>query len=912
MLAKRWVLLVWAIGLAVLQGQSAGETIRVPVIQDNSIVMVDGEWTVNGGQNGRIRIKGNQHIVALGFDLSAIRGRRVLRAQLECYAAAEKIAGVTISTIAAPWKELDSNGLTSGWEPTTGWGYPGARFPAVSGGNSFTLVHSTESDVREGIYRWSVPVDFVHALATGVAFGLAIHEHDADYGRNPTIFSREQAGKRPSLLVELADSPDTQPLPPTQLRLVPIDGESARLTLQAPASGFAYEVQVNGQSLGRHNLPLVTSGATQVIPLRDLPEQVVRARSHTIRVVTLNRTGQRSEPAQVSGTLFQFERPPLRPQRGNAAERAAIPAGPERAGGVQTKRAQATNQPAGSPAAGPVEVAVISVLDKYDEQGQAVGSLPADYRQRNGLFDGQTIRLTAAAGEVVGFQLLLRGTGEVTVACDLNELPWRVDLFQARYVPVGGRRIPDPLLPLSGPLRLQPQTDQAVFVDLYVPFDAAAGKRAGKVRLAAGREIPLELIVLPVQLPRKASFLCEMNSYGLPDHVDQYYALQQVAYDHRVHANILHYSHQTAAPGARKSNLDMRLRSGRRMDNRRYDAIQPGAKEAWWDDFVEAFGPYLSGSYFQQGHRGPIAAPGFYLTFHESWPLNCRAYFNGNLDAYQAFSNQPVYAETYRNILTDFVRLAGKQGWTETGFQVYFNNKGSLAETNKSPWVLDEPASYWDYRALQYYGELTDQGRGRMDPVHLDYRIDISRPEYCRGQLQGRPDLWVVASSAFRDYRRLVTDRMERENLRVWVYGTSNPVEVSNRQTLAWALDAWRGGASGVVPWQTIDKSGQALQKADQLGLFIFDTQPDGRVLIRHSTRLKAYRHAEQLIAYLQLVQARQAWTPSQMRAWIDQQVKLSGVVRKENEADAGTNEYESTALLELDVLRQAAIAWLQ
>ncbi len=32
----------------------------------------------------------------------------------------------------------------------------------------------------------------VHALATGVAYGLAIHEYDADYSRNPTIFSREQ------------------------------------------------------------------------------------------------------------------------------------------------------------------------------------------------------------------------------------------------------------------------------------------------------------------------------------------------------------------------------------------------------------------------------------------------------------------------------------------------------------------------------------------------------------------------------------------------------------------------------------------------------------------------------------------------------------------------------------------------
>jgi hypothetical protein len=44
-----------------------------------------------------------------------------------------------------------------------------------------------------------------------------------------------------------------------------------------------------------------------------------------------------------------------------------------------------------------------------------------------------------------------------------------------------------------------------------------------------------------------------------------------VACDHRVHSNILHYSHNTAAPGARKSNLDMRLLSGRRMDNQKYD-----------------------------------------------------------------------------------------------------------------------------------------------------------------------------------------------------------------------------------------------------------------------------------------------------------------------------------------------------
>ncbi len=52
----------------------------------------------------------------------------------------------------------------------------------------------------------------VAALATGVAFGLAIHEHDANYGRNPTIYSREQSGKQPYLVVELEDRPG-QPAP---------------------------------------------------------------------------------------------------------------------------------------------------------------------------------------------------------------------------------------------------------------------------------------------------------------------------------------------------------------------------------------------------------------------------------------------------------------------------------------------------------------------------------------------------------------------------------------------------------------------------------------------------------------------------------------------------------------------------
>ena len=61
----------------------AQEAIQLPVTKDNSIVMVDGEWDLNAGQQGRIRIKGNQHMVSMAFDTRAIAGKRVKRATLE-------------------------------------------------------------------------------------------------------------------------------------------------------------------------------------------------------------------------------------------------------------------------------------------------------------------------------------------------------------------------------------------------------------------------------------------------------------------------------------------------------------------------------------------------------------------------------------------------------------------------------------------------------------------------------------------------------------------------------------------------------------------------------------------------------------------------------------------------------------
>lgn len=867
--------------LAVAGERLVAETISLPVVKDNSIVMVEGEWGENAGQKGQMRIKGNQHIVAMAFDLSAIRGKEVTKGTLVCFQGEQLIAAVTLSTIAVPWEESRSNGLTAGVGDVAGWGYPGARFPAVCGGNGFTLTHQATSVVRDGKYHWDISPDMIHAMAIGVAHGLAIHEHDADYRRNPTIFSREQSAKKPVLLVEVRDASDKAVEPASDLKIVSSDATSAKLSLTAPASGFAYEVLVNGQRVGTHNVPLVASGQNQVIELRDLPTSVMSNDQHEVQVTTLSRLGGRSKPALLRGSVF-------------------------RKAGISTPPKVASTKPSSKPTSGLQGVAVIPVLDKYDQAGKPIGDLPEDYRRSNSIFDGSGVKLTAAAGEVVGFQLLVRGNSDAQVTLELSELKWRVDLYEAQYVPSQGRMIPDPLLPLAKSIALKPNEDAVIVADVFVPFDARAGVRTGHITISDGRSIPVRINVLPYAIPKQATFFCEMNGYGLPDHVNEYDAVQRVAYDHRVHANILHYSHNTAAAGARKSNTDMRLRSGRRMDNKRYDSVVPGDTTAFWDDFVEAFGPHLDGSLFSDGHRGPIPSPGFYLTFHESWPLNCRPFFNGDPDAFKAFTGRPEYSQTYVNIMQDFAKLARSKGWTQTAFQVYFNNKGSLTETTKAPWILDEPASFWDYRALKYYGELTDRGRAAAPEMKINYRIDISRPEFARGQLDGRRDLWIVATSAFQNYRRLVTDRIDRDQLTAWVYGSSNHVHESNRNIQAWALDAWQDGATGIVPWQTINKTGSALKQADQLGLFIFDKDASGATVIRHSLRLKAFREAQQLIEHLNLLRQKSGWSDTQTRDFLQQHITLNAAVQKTNDDDAGTTSYGRLTADSLDSLRQA------
>jgi len=831
----------------------AAATIDLPCTGDTSIVLYQGEEAECHGAKPWIRLKGNQHLLALGFDAAPLRGKLVRSAWLETTAGEAAVRGVSVSTIAVPWREATANALGDG-VLKDGWGVAGVRFPAVCGGNAGTLVTHGLCRVEDGRYRWEVGAELVQQLALGLAHGLAVQEYDSDYSRNPTIRAREGGGGA-VLHVEVEDALPGAPLPaPVTAARITAGDWCPLLRVKAPDQAFAWEVQVDGRPLPRWNLPACQPGRENVILLRDLP-----AGPGVVMVAVLDRLGR-------SGPSTQLRMPPA----------TALPTLPD---------------PVAPAALGPGwdGIQVLPALDALHADGKPVGAwTPA---LANEVSDGRAITLRAASGETVCFQLAIRRSGLQPIAVELPGCVLRL----SRALPVASSdgSIGDPLIPCTT-VTVAPGTVECVLVEVDV--GAGAAQRQGRCTVGA-TTIPIELRLRPFALPARPGFACEMNGYGLPDSVAEYAALQAAAALRRCHVNLLPYGHRTAAPGARTCVMDMRLPDGRRMDEARFRNVPAGEHaQVWWDDFATAFGATLGGAHPPRG---------FYLPVHESFPLPMRAFWNGDLDAQRAFSAHPEYRATLLAVLRDVIAQARQRKWDQAGLQYFLNNKGDLADLQKNPWTLDEPTSWWDYRALAFYGAILREARGTATSGVL-YRIDISRPEFDRGLLTGIADLWVVAADAARRNQRLLAERSAREGLRLWEYGSTSPVEASPRQTWLWAIDAFARGADGVVPWQTINSDGAALSKADQLGILIADRSAGDPPAIRVSRRLLAYQRAEQDIAYLHLVQERLHLDRAQLAALIAQYVSLDGQQQRRSEEDAGTAVYAQADALSAHRLREA------
>ncbi len=157
-----------------------------------------------------------------------------------------------------------------------------------------------------------------------------------------------------------------------------------------------------------------------------------------------------------------------------------------------------------------------------------------------------------------------------------------------------------------------------MYVEVYVPHEAAAGPHKGKLTLKTGGDtltLDVTLNVWNFTLPDYLSFIPEMNCYGLPQNERDYYRLAQV---HRVVLNKVPYHHRgdveegcTPVWHGKKARLD-RLGTSTfcpYFDGSAFDDLL--ARSARWRDFTlplfENWPTPMEGNLPQPATTGPTA-----------------------------------------------------------------------------------------------------------------------------------------------------------------------------------------------------------------------------------------------------------------------------------------------------------------
>ena len=893
------------------------QQVSLPITADNSIVDNDGERSVNMGAATSLRLKAFQHHLVLKVDTAGMDGKKAIAAVLRYRRNSETLEHVTVSSIQGDWVEGDSAGFNtvagtscflaaqydqdpSGLIP---WSFPGSRFVDVVYGNGFSIMGTSDSPVSGGYYEWQVPADVVNAIAIGASYGIAVFESSGRVDRNPTVYSREASGPAPELVVTTT-SADPAPGPVENLHVDNngVDLGQARIRFTVPQNAFAYTLTIQGGSFAsptpvpRYLLPFAgQAGTEQSILIRDILEP---AQDYTILLTVISRGGATSQAQEISIRAADMDTYPnpdlsvdLPPSSGNGYEQAGL------------------------------RVWAAPVTDKVLPDGSVFETVPADYQVHNPVFDGTTISLTGAKNDLLSFQLVLEDEGtsiqQLSVSAQVED--FQVSLHPIAFVNTDSGFFPellrDPQVFYSTNMDENVSAEQhaqSVLVEIYVPKDASVGTHLGTLAVAGPQvslEIPIRLDTADFSVPDFPTFKLEQNDYGYPNYLATFNALQVVAHRYRAHVNLVPYSQST------RTRMDMYMPDGSQMNEAEYNDFTPGQTTGHWDDFSAGFLPLFDGSLFSQGPWANTPVPGFYLTFHESWPLFAKDHYTtGTKDAFEAFD--AAYETTYKGVLADFVQLAKSYGWDRAGFQVYLNNKPNSNDPpftiidGSTPWTLDEPFDFWDFRALGYFGTLFKEGAGDHDPVKIRYRIDISRFPYHRGQLDDLVDLAVVNRDLY-VFKRLVFDKAKRENMEIWNYGTANRVDRSNLSAAGWVLSCYAMGGRGVLPWSTVKYGSEYLQGVtgndrQQRALFVV-TSDSQSPRVYASYRLAAFRDAQLISEYLEGLRIRGGYTQGQMERLITHYLDLDAAfsISGQYQEDAGTISFDDLTSTQLWKLRR-------
>jgi len=857
------------------------------------------ERNSSAGLASTFKLKSIQEMAAIRFDARQVKGVRVREARLYLHTTGRNMLRyLRVSTVNQDWVAGSSrraygapDGATYLWADANRrrpWSFPGSEFADVIMGMGHSI--TTYSQYQQEAGGWiSVPLtpELVYALTAGDSDGLAVMD-----GGNAAFFNNfidaASAGSTAPYISVVSDAVLTAAPAAPRVAAEPspaharLESGAIQISIQPDPAVFCWQLRIDGQPVPRWQVPhppavarsgreqaQIQSGRTArsgpvVFHLDGLQPQ----RAHQLEVVAVAPGGAASNPVsltvQSSAALLDvlqigglkpadYAITPLAAPRGTAAP------------------AKGGNRFTIWPAAGLIKI-----------RPERSAALPAP----NAVWNGRSIQLFGALGETVSYQLVIdradlaQPLTNVTISLgDLTGPGGRIgggdfELFKNWYAKnKSGQWQPAYSVswaagrPLEIPDRqrgIGNQSNQSMYIDVYIPKRARAGTYTGTVTVSAGGDkaaLPISLQVFDFALPDALSFFAELNAYRVPDNLLDHHRL--------AHQNRLVFNPWVVRPQVQGAGKDVQVR---------------------WDEYDAMVGPLLSGAAFKNNRRAGVPTPVMYLPFEDSWPtpLSPQTYrYNGHWpgkgESRQSLIDRDMtapyigdalsqgYKDAILAVQKQFVDHFARQVWNKTEMQLFYGGKAThrLDYGSNMWWTTDEPYHWEDWLGLQFFCNLWAQGRKVLGvaPRVWSIRADLSRPMWTGRVLDSIVD--NVYWGGFTDNKAYARADWLSENTGAnsRAYGSVNAATDSNTQTVSAILQAWSHGANGFLPWQTLgnDSSLDVNDNVDGNTLLV----PGARfgLPVVGDMRLKALRDGEQIVEYLVILSDRYHLQRAQVRA---------------------------------------------
>jgi hypothetical protein len=451
---------------------------------------------------------------------------------------------------------------------------------------------------------------------------------------------------------------------------------------------------------------------------------------------------------------------------------------------------------------------------RVDPQGAIIAADKAAAGQAENIYDtGGSISLRGPRNGYASFHLIAKlakpGPYSVDVQWADGNHTVQTDVFREwfHFTQSDKHYYPDALIPVRTPYesrlpepdnRIEQQSAQAFWVDIWIPKSAKPGVYRGEAKLEAdGQHIsrPIRLEVLAAAVPDDPAVVVDHNSYGTSWIGSQFpearrragdsffesdalfsliHAYHRIFYDNLGTFHELGYGHGGKVGPEFAPELEG---SGR------------GKHIANWRLYDKHYGPLLDGTAFTGSRRGAHPIPYVYLPINPEWPAS------------YLWWGEPGYETEFVNVVSEMERHFREKGWTHTIFEMFFNHKKRYKAFS---WDGDESRFPKDDKYFLEYGRLLKKALPADTPVQFRFRSDSSwMMERQFKELAGVVNFWILGGSMLSWYKDAPQMLKGRGDI-VWIYGgTPTVTEPTGAVTFA-PFQTWMWGIDGFVRWLAV------------------------------------------------------------------------------------------------------------